>query len=52
MKEIPNEPPHFIGRGDENEAVAYIFDAIHTWGKTDGALSWMFEFVRERRKMN
>lgn len=52
MKEIPNEPPHFIGRGDENEAIAYIFDAIHTWGKTDGALSWMFEFVRERRKMN
>lgn len=52
MKEIPNEPPHFIGRGDENEAIAYIFDAIHTWGKTDGALDWMFEFVRDRRNKN
>ena len=31
---------------------AYIFDAIHTWGKTDGALGWMFEFVRDRRNKN
>lgn len=52
LKELPDEPPHYIGRGDDNEAVAYIFDAIHTWGKTDGALDWMFEFVRERREMN
>ena len=52
LKEIPDEPPHFIGRGDENEAIAYIFDAIHTWGKTNGALDWMFEFVRERRNKN
>ena len=52
LKVIPDEPPHYIGRGDENEAIAYIFDAIHTWGKTDGALDWMHEFLMERRKMN
>ena len=52
LKEIPNEPPQFIGRGDENEAIAYIFDAIHTWGKTKDALDWMYEFMMERRKMN
>ena len=52
LKEIPNEPPQYMGMGDENEAIAYIFDAIHTWGKTDGALVWMFEFVRERREKN
>lgn len=52
MKEIPNEPPQYIGRGDENEALAYIFDAIHTWGKTDGALDWMYVNVMEWRKMN
>jgi tetratricopeptide (TPR) repeat protein len=52
LKELPDEPPHYIGRGDEDEAVAYIFDAINTWSKTDGALGWMFEFVKERREMN
>ena len=52
LKEIPDESPHYIGRGDENEAIAYIYDVIHTWGKADGALDWMYEFVMERRKMN
>ncbi len=52
LKELPEEMPQFIGRGDQNEAVAYIFDAIHTWGQTDGALDWMHEFLMERRKAN
>ena len=52
LKELPKEMPQFIGRGDENEAAAYIFDAIHTWGQTDGALDWMHEFLMERRKTN
>ena len=52
LKELPEEMPQFIGRGDENEAAAYIFDAIHTWGKTDGALDWMHMFLMERRKTN
>ena len=52
LKELPEEMPQFIGRGDQNEAAAYIFDAIHTWGKTDGALDWMYEFLMERRKAN
>ena len=52
LKELPEEMPQFIGRGDENEAVAYIFDAIHTWGKTDGALNWMYEFLMERKNVN
>ena len=52
LKELPEEMPQFIGRGDENEAAAYIFDAIHTWGKTNGALDWMYEFLMERKKVN
>ena len=52
LKELPQEMPQFIGRGDENEAAAYIVDAIHTWGKTEGALDWMFEFLMERKKVN
>ena len=52
LKELPKEMPQFIGRGDENEAAAYIVDAIHTWGKTNGALDWMYEFLMERKKVN
>lgn len=52
LKELPDEAPQYIGRGDDNEAVAYIYDAIHTWGKTDGALDWMYEFLMERKRMN
>lgn len=52
LKELPEEMPQFIGRGDENEAAAYIFDAIHAWGKTDGALDWMHDFLMKRKRMN
>ncbi|HZK46559.1 MAG TPA: tetratricopeptide repeat protein, partial [Atopostipes sp.] len=52
LKELPDEMPQYIGRGDENEAAAYIYDAIHTWGKTDGALNWMYEFLMERKNVN
>ena len=50
LKELPEDMPQYIGRGDENEAAAYILDAIHTWGKTDGALDWMHEFLMKRNK--
>ena len=52
LKELPEEIPQFIGRGDENEAAAYLIDAIHTWGKTNGALDWMYEFLMKKNKMN
>ena len=52
LKELPKEMPQFIGRGDENEAAAYMVDTIHTWGKTNGALDWMYEFLMERKKVN
>lgn len=52
LKELPEEMPQFIGRGDENEAAAYIFEAIHTWGKTFGALDWMHDFLMKRKRMN
>ena len=52
LKELPDEMPQFIGRGDENEAASYIYDAIHAWGKTDGALDWMYDFLMERKQMN
>ena len=52
IKELPKEIPHFIGRGDEDEAVAYVLDAWPTWEKTDGALAWMYGFVMERKKKN
>lgn len=40
LRELPEELPGYIGMGDENEAVAYVADAITNWIDTEGALDW------------
>ncbi|MBI9039076.1 MAG: tetratricopeptide repeat protein [Bacteroidales bacterium] len=52
IKEMPNELPQYIGRGDENEAISYVYDAWSIWINTDGALDWLYEFKQKRLKLN
>jgi tetratricopeptide (TPR) repeat protein len=40
-KALPRTLPHFIGLGDENEAIAYVHDADAAWGATAGAKTWV-----------
>lgn len=43
IKMLPDTPPQYIGRGDENEAVAYVFDAIPAWMTHKEAAFWLVE---------
>lgn len=52
IKEMPKEQSQYIGIGDENEAVAYVYDSWGLWNKTLGALDWLYEFKQKRLKMN
>jgi len=52
IKEMPKEQPQYIGRGDENEAIAYVFDTWELWDKTKEAFDWLYEFKQKRLKMN
>ncbi len=52
IKKMPDAPPPFIGIGDENEAIAYVFDNWKIWNNTEGALDWLYEFKQKRLKMN
>ncbi len=52
IKKMPKEQPQYIGRGDENEAIAYAFDTWKLWDKTEGAFDWLYEFKQKRLKMN
>lgn len=47
FKKLPKEPPQFIGRGDEDEAVAYVFDAWKVWKNTKNAFDWLYEFKQK-----
>ncbi len=38
---LPAHPPDFVGRGDRDEAVAYVFNNLDLWQQTDGALRWL-----------
>jgi len=49
-KKLPVRPPQYIGRGDENEAIAYVFYNWKIWDKTKGALDWLYDF--KQKKMN
>jgi tetratricopeptide (TPR) repeat protein len=42
-KRLPSHPPEYISFGDENEAVAYIFEATQDWIMTPGAPEWLVE---------
>jgi len=52
IKKMPNEQPQYIGRGDENEAIAYVFDTWKIWNNTEGAFDWLYDFKQKRLKMN
>jgi len=41
--EMPDEPPAYIGFGDDNEAIAYVMDQGYLWWDTEGASEWMAE---------
>ena len=38
---MPKRLPDYVGFGDDNEAVSYVYGAIEAWVQTDGALSWL-----------
>lgn len=40
-KDLPREPPEFIGHGDEDEAAAYVFRHGSAWSDCGGALDWL-----------
>ena len=40
-REIPMQPPEFIGFGDETEAAAYAYDALFLWGDAPGSQLWL-----------
>ena len=52
IKEMPNELPQYMGRGDENEAILYVNDAWNIWNKTESAFDWLYKFKQKRLKMN
>jgi tetratricopeptide (TPR) repeat protein len=51
-KKMPNEQPQSIGRGDESEAVSYLFGAWLIWEKSDGAFDWLFAFKQKKMNIN
>lgn len=42
---LPAHPPEFIGIGDRDEAIAYVFHNLELWQQTDGALRWLSRAV-------
>ncbi len=52
IRELPDQPPEYIGRGDENEAIAYVFNTWKIWEKTKGAFEWLYNFKQQQLKMN
>lgn len=52
IKKLPKEQPQYIGRGDENEAIAYVFNTWKIWDKTENAFDWLYEFKQNRLKIN
>jgi len=42
-RKLPKYPPEYIGFGDRNEAVAYVFDNRPAWRDTPGAIPWLLK---------
>jgi tetratricopeptide (TPR) repeat protein len=42
-KKMPRTLPDYHGIGDENEAVAVVYESREAWRKTPGALEWLKE---------
>jgi len=52
IKKLPEEPPQYMGIGDENEAITYVYGAWKVWVETDNALEWLYAFKLKRMKKN
>jgi tetratricopeptide (TPR) repeat protein len=50
IKKLPKALPEYIGRGDENEAVAYVNSSWEIWRNTKGALEWLYSFKAKGMK--
>lgn len=46
QKPMPMDLPLYIGRGDEDEAMAYAADFRTNWRSTPGALAWMRKILK------
>ncbi len=44
MDRLPDEPPEYIVKGRENEAIAYVFDSWRIWHNTKGVIEWLKDF--------
>ncbi len=51
-KKMPKQHPDYIGVGDENEAVAYVFGNFSVWEETSGAFEWLYQFLKNRQEIN
>lgn len=49
-KRLPRHLPDYIGRGDENEAIAYTVEAGAVWQKTPGAIEWLANNVAKKAR--
>jgi tetratricopeptide (TPR) repeat protein len=47
--EMPDELPEYVGVGDENEAVAYVDDAMELWAENEKASVWFANMFRKMR---
>lgn len=52
IKKMPKELPQYVGIGDENEAISYIYGAWEIWEDTEGAFSWLYKFKVNMLKIN
>ncbi|MCF6296720.1 MAG: tetratricopeptide repeat protein [Flavobacteriaceae bacterium] len=51
-KKMPKKQPDYIGIGDKNEAVAYVYGNYQLWEETQGAFEWIYDYKQKRLKMN
>lgn len=47
---LPPHPPEYYSPGQESEAVVYAAEALPAWRSTPGALTWLAEVVRTKRR--
>lgn len=45
-KRMPIHLPQYVGVGDENEAVTYVYGSFEVWKETAGALFWLSSAVK------
>lgn len=45
-RKMPKYPPDYVGIGDKDEAVAYVFDNRRAWLDTPGAIPWLLKGKR------